>query len=68
MSFLFGQAQPLQAMIIGANRGIGLGFIRHLLADPRIGTLYGTYRQPDRAQDLLQLAQSGGDSPHSRAT
>ena len=55
-------------MIIGANRGIGLGFIRHLLADPRIGTLYGTYRQPDRAQDLLQLAQSGGESPHSRAT
>jgi NAD(P)-dependent dehydrogenase (short-subunit alcohol dehydrogenase family) len=61
MPFLFSNPQPIQAVIIGANRGIGLGFVRHLLADPRVGTLYGTYRHRDRAQDLLQLAQSGGD-------
>ena len=61
MSFLFSQSPPLQAAIIGANRGIGLGFIRHLLQDSRIGTIYGTYRQAERAQDLLQLAQSGSD-------
>jgi len=44
------------ALVIGASRGIGLGFVRQLLEDGRFETVYGTYRRPESAQGLLALA------------
>ncbi|MGG6237849.1 SDR family NAD(P)-dependent oxidoreductase [Nodosilinea sp. AN01ver1] len=45
------------ALVVGASRGIGLGFVRQLLADDRFETVYGTYRRPESAQGLLALAE-----------
>lgn len=47
--------QPL-ALIIGANRGIGLGVVRELLR--RGWSVTATARQPDRATELADLATS----------
>lgn len=35
----------MQALVVGANRGIGLGFVRYLLQDDRVRHLYATHRQ-----------------------
>ncbi|WP_035985253.1 SDR family NAD(P)-dependent oxidoreductase [Leptolyngbya sp. KIOST-1] len=45
------------ALVVGASRGIGLGFVQHLLSDDRFGTVYGTYRRPEAARELLALAE-----------
>ncbi len=42
------------ALIVGANRGIGLGFVQQLLLDSQIGKVYATYRQD--AAELLMLS------------
>ncbi len=44
------------ALVVGASQGIGLGFVKHLLADPRVERVYGTYRQIETAGGLLALA------------
>lgn len=49
------------ALVIGANQGIGLGFVRHLLQDPQMKTVYATYRSPDSAVELLALAEQYSD-------
>jgi len=49
------------ALIVGASQGIGLGFVRHLLADHRFASVWGTYRQAATATDLLALQESHGD-------
>jgi NAD(P)-dependent dehydrogenase (short-subunit alcohol dehydrogenase family) len=41
----------ITVLVIGASRGIGLEFVRQLLADQNITHLYATYR---RSADLLQ--------------
>jgi NAD(P)-dependent dehydrogenase (short-subunit alcohol dehydrogenase family) len=41
------------ALVIGASRGIGLEFVRQLLADPQVTQLYATYRQSTSL--LLQI-------------
>jgi len=43
------------ALVVGANSGIGLGFIQVLLEDSRIHHLIATYRVPERSQALLAL-------------
>ncbi|MBD1873581.1 SDR family NAD(P)-dependent oxidoreductase [Nodosilinea sp. FACHB-131] len=45
------------ALVVGASQGIGLGFVRQLLADGRFERVYGTYRRPETAQELLALAE-----------
>jgi NAD(P)-dependent dehydrogenase (short-subunit alcohol dehydrogenase family) len=47
------------ALVVGASQGIGLGFVRYLLAAG--ATVYGTYRRPETAQGLLALAAA---NPH----
>lgn len=42
-------------LIIGASRGIGLGFIRQLLEREESVKLYATYRQKETAQELFKL-------------
>jgi NAD(P)-dependent dehydrogenase (short-subunit alcohol dehydrogenase family) len=49
--------QQGNALIIGASQGIGLGFVKQLLADGRMQRVYGTYRRADSAQALLTLAE-----------
>lgn len=43
----------INALIVGASRGIGLGFVRSLLDDQSVATVYATYRHQDA--ELLAL-------------
>ncbi|MDA0674262.1 MAG: SDR family NAD(P)-dependent oxidoreductase [Cyanobacteria bacterium] len=51
-----------QAWVVGASQGIGLAFVRALLADDRVAQVYATYRQPQTAAGLLAL------QPHPKLT
>lgn len=51
------QSDRQVALVVGASQGIGLGFVRQLLADGRFERVYGTYRRPETAQGLLALAE-----------
>ena len=52
---------PLNVLIVGANRGIGLGFVKQLLQSQSSDTLftlnrlYATYRSADSAVELLKI-------------
>nr|WP_290225621.1 SDR family NAD(P)-dependent oxidoreductase [Trichocoleus desertorum] len=52
---VFAEIQSANALIVGANGGIGLGFVQQLLQDDRITKIYATYRQPESASELLAL-------------
>jgi NAD(P)-dependent dehydrogenase (short-subunit alcohol dehydrogenase family) len=45
-----------QALVQGASRGIGLEFVRQLLAQPRFGRVIAGCRAPDQAAQLATLA------------
>lgn len=45
-----------QALVQGASRGIGLEFVRQLLAQPAVGRVFAGCRAPDRAGELAALA------------
>ena len=47
--------QEPHVLVVGANRGIGLGFVRTLLNMPTIKTLFATYRHADHAAELIAL-------------
>lgn len=52
----FGETlKQANTVVVGAGRGIGLEFVRVLLADRRFNRVYATYRCHDRAADLLAL-------------
>ncbi len=51
----------LNALVVGASQGIGLGFVRKLLADEKVTKVYATYRQADSATELLTLVE---EYPH----
>lgn len=48
-------------LVVGAGRGIGLGFVQQLLENSRIARLYATYRSPEQATELLALSQWQGE-------
>ncbi|XP_072163846.1 C-signal-like [Diadema setosum] len=51
-------------LITGANRGIGLEFVRQLAGrDPKPAHIFATCRRPDEARDLLTLA-AANDNIH----
>lgn len=52
--------QDRNALIVGASQGIGLGFVRALLQQENITSIYATYRNPDAAE-LFALEQQHGD-------
>lgn len=54
------QFQNANALIVGANGGIGLGFVKKLLHDESIAKLYVTYRRQnqDSTVELLDLART----------
>ncbi|NJD32329.1 MAG: SDR family NAD(P)-dependent oxidoreductase [Gammaproteobacteria bacterium] len=45
-----------QALVQGASRGIGLEFVRQLLAQPAVGRVFAGCRAPDQADELVALA------------
>jgi len=47
-----------QALVQGASRGIGLEFVRQLLAQPAVGRVFAGCRAPDQADELEALAAS----------
>ncbi|MEH2296172.1 SDR family NAD(P)-dependent oxidoreductase [Nostoc sp.] len=55
MSFI-DEINPVNALIVGASQGIGLGFVKKFLQDDRIAKVYATFRQPKSASDLIALA------------
>jgi NAD(P)-dependent dehydrogenase (short-subunit alcohol dehydrogenase family) len=58
MSFLDANAiaeNPINSLVIGASRGIGLGFVEKLLRDGRITKVYATYRDRESASGLFAL-------------
>lgn len=50
------QFQPANIFIAGANRGIGLGFVKALLKQHPTSRIYATYRNLDAAGELMALA------------
>ncbi|MEH2348384.1 MAG: SDR family NAD(P)-dependent oxidoreductase [Nostoc sp.] len=49
------------SLIVGANQGIGLGFVKNLLQDEKIAKVYATYRQKNAAEELLSLVEKYSD-------
>ncbi|MGB3691809.1 MAG: SDR family NAD(P)-dependent oxidoreductase [Spirulinaceae cyanobacterium] len=43
------------SLIVGASRGIGLGFVRKLLQSEKQGRIFATYRRQENAAELLTL-------------
>lgn len=41
---VFAGIESINGLVVGANQGIGLGFVQHLLSTDRVGQLYATYR------------------------
>jgi NAD(P)-dependent dehydrogenase (short-subunit alcohol dehydrogenase family) len=48
--------QEMNALIIGASGGIGLGFIKKLLLDEKIEKIYASYHRQASATELFNLA------------
>jgi NAD(P)-dependent dehydrogenase (short-subunit alcohol dehydrogenase family) len=48
-----------RVLVQGASRGIGLEFVRQLLAEPCCGRIFAACRRPDEARDLAGLAAAG---------
>jgi NAD(P)-dependent dehydrogenase (short-subunit alcohol dehydrogenase family) len=55
---IFSSIQSGRALVVGGNRGIGLGFVKHLLQDARFAQIFATYRTEASSAELLQLAQT----------
>lgn len=50
------KVNQVNALIVGASQGIGLGFVRSLLQQDHIQHIFATYRHPATAEELLNLA------------
>ena len=46
------------ALVVGANRGIGLGFVKNLLEEDTYQTVVATYRSEENSQELFELKNS----------
>jgi NAD(P)-dependent dehydrogenase (short-subunit alcohol dehydrogenase family) len=55
--------RAMNVLIVGGNRGIGLGFVRKLLDDRRVQSLVATYRQSP-SPELAELANQHSDRLH----
>ena len=54
---IFPNLQDAQVLVVGASRGIGLGFVRYLLETANVARVFASYRNPDAASELLHLAK-----------
>ena len=55
------EVDSINALIVGASQGIGLGFAQQLLKYPNIDRIYGTYRSCKSASSLIALENSYPD-------
>lgn len=58
---MLAELDRVNALIVGASQGIGLGFVRALLQQHNIAHIYATYRNPETARELFALEQQHGD-------
>lgn len=61
---IFTKVDSINALIIGASQGIGLGFVQELLNYPNLGYIYGTYRRKATASSLIELVNSYPERLH----
>lgn len=54
---VFEGIESINVLVVGANQGIGLGFVRHLLRDQLIGQVYATHRTKATTELATTLAQ-----------
>lgn len=54
---VFAGIESINALVVGASQGIGLGFVQHLLRDDRIGQVYATHRDGATTELSTLLAQ-----------
>lgn len=52
---MLAEINRVQALIVGASQGIGLGFVKSLLQQDNIARVYATYRQKETADQLFAL-------------
>ncbi|MCA9777675.1 MAG: SDR family NAD(P)-dependent oxidoreductase [Candidatus Eremiobacteraeota bacterium] len=57
---MLSEANELNALVVGASRGIGLGFVRALLNDGRVHRVFATYRGETTSGDLKSLQNDFG--------
>ena len=55
-------SSPITALVVGASRGIGFGFVRRLIEDANIERMVAACRTPDAAPELSLIAGSS-DKP-----
>lgn len=55
---IFSSIHSGHALVVGGNRGIGLGFVHRFLSDPRFDQIFATYRTERSSAELLELAQT----------
>lgn len=53
---LLNETNRVNALIIGASQGIGLGFVKRLIQNDKVAKIYATYRQLESDSELLTLA------------
>jgi NAD(P)-dependent dehydrogenase (short-subunit alcohol dehydrogenase family) len=51
----------MNALIVGATQGIGLGFVKQLLQEVAIARIYATYRNPASVSQLITLTEQYPD-------
>jgi NAD(P)-dependent dehydrogenase (short-subunit alcohol dehydrogenase family) len=51
-------SKPISAVIVGANRGLGLQFVKDVLSELKADKVFATYRNKDQAKELLELASA----------
>ncbi|MCG9893550.1 MAG: SDR family NAD(P)-dependent oxidoreductase [Thermosynechococcaceae cyanobacterium MS004] len=49
--------QQSYGLVVGATQGIGLGFVKRMLQEAAIATIFATYRTREAAGELLTLAE-----------
>ena len=58
---MLAEIDRVNALIVGATQGIGLGFVKALLQQNNIGTIFATYRNPETNSNLFALQKQHGD-------
>jgi NAD(P)-dependent dehydrogenase (short-subunit alcohol dehydrogenase family) len=58
---IFAEVDRVNGLIVGANGGIGLGFVRKLLEERKFSRIYATYRRQETAAELFKLQE---EHPH----
>lgn len=58
---MLSEIKQANVLVVGASQGIGFGFVRSLLQQDHIQQIFATYRNPDTAKQLLDLASQSGN-------